>query len=471
MFKKIIAGLMLACGAASSGAIELAGLQNAHDPGTITKDGDTYFNFTTGTGIWYSTSTDLKTWQGGPAPVFATNPAWVEKKIPNFKANGSSYWAPDVIQMNGAYYIYYSVSQWGTTNSAIGVARSPSLKNPVWTDLGVVVQSYNKGNTEINAIDPALFRDHDGRVYMSFGSFFGGLGVGEIDQATGKLASYVTKIAGGTNARRDIEAPYITRNGDYYYLFANRGACCQGSNSTYYVEVQRATSVDGPYSEPRTILANIDGRHKGPGHVGVLKQNGCNFVSTHYYDTADNGNAKLQIMKMTYATRGTDIDWPVLTRDFDSFTDDCDGVSDGRYAILNQNSGKALTVADTAMLRATQPGAMVQQKTFGALKNQYWYVIGHGNGDYSVINENSLLGMDDWEVSMSPGAKVAQWSYWGGDGQKWQFADAASGNYTIKNKLNGLVAEVSGGSTANNAAVLQYPLHGGASQQWSLVRQ
>lgn len=459
-------GLLLACGAASSGAIDLAGLQNAHDPGTITKDGDTYFNFTTGTGIWYSTSTDLKTWQGGPGPVFATNPAWVEQKIPNFKTNGSSYWAPDMIKMNGAYYIYYSVSQWGTTNSAIGVARSTSLKNPAWTDLGIVVQSYGKGGSELNAIDPALFRDHDGKVYMSFGSFFGGIGVAEIDQATGKLAGAVTKIAGGTDARRDIEAPYITRNGGYYYLFANRGACCKGSASTYYVEVQRATSVTGPYSDPRVILPNVDGRYKGPGHVGVLKENACNFVSTHYYDTLDNGNAKLQIMKMTYATRGTDIDWPQLTRDFDSYTEGCSGISDGRYALINGASGKAMTVADNSV----QAGAMVQQQTWSGLKSQYWYVIGHGNGDYSIVNENSLLAMDDWEVSMSPGAKVAQWSYWGGDGQKWRFA-AASGKYTVQNKVNGLVAEISGGSTASGAPVLLYALHGGASQQWTLSRK
>ena len=54
--KNFLAALCLLLCTASAPAIELAGLKNAHDPGTITKDGDTYFNFTTGTGIWYSTS-------------------------------------------------------------------------------------------------------------------------------------------------------------------------------------------------------------------------------------------------------------------------------------------------------------------------------------------------------------------------------------------------------------------------------
>ena len=76
--KKLLAVLCLCLHALAAQAINLAGLQNAHDPGTITKDGDTYFNFTTGTGIWYSTSTDLTTWQGGrgrcSAPIQAGSP-------------------------------------------------------------------------------------------------------------------------------------------------------------------------------------------------------------------------------------------------------------------------------------------------------------------------------------------------------------------------------------------------------------
>jgi arabinan endo-1,5-alpha-L-arabinosidase len=147
MFKYLLAVSCLLLGLAPAAAVNLAGLQNAHDPGTITKDGDTYFNFTTGTGICYSTSKDLVTWTGGPAPVFSTYPSWIGNKIPNF---GGSFWAPDVVHMNGYYYIYYSVSTFGTSSSAIGVARSVSLKNPAWQDLGIVVESFG-GSTEINA--------------------------------------------------------------------------------------------------------------------------------------------------------------------------------------------------------------------------------------------------------------------------------------------------------------------------------
>ncbi|QYF92654.1 family 43 glycosylhydrolase [Massilia sp. PAMC28688] len=453
--KNLVFASCLALSALPASAVNLAGLQNAHDPGTITKDGDTYFNFTTGTGIWYSTSKDLVTWTGGPAPVFGSWPAWIKTKIPDFKG---SFWAPDLIHMNGYYYMYYSVSTFGTSTSAIGVARSASLKNPNWQDLGIVVESFG-GRSEINAIDAALFRDHDGKVYMSYGSWFGGIGVAEINQATGKLASPVTKIWAGGHT--DIEAPYIVRNGGYYYLFVNRGKCCDGVNSTYSVEVQRATSVTGPYSGTRTVMANVDGRFKGPGHVGVLKQDGCNFVSTHYYDLNDNGNAKLQFHKMSYSG-----DWPVLNRNFSSFAG-CGGISDGLYAFKSRLNGKALTIAGAS----TSNGALAQQFTDNGGKHQSWYVMGHGDGYYSVINANSRRSLDNYGNSTRAGTDIAQWDYWAGAGQKWRFASPAAGYYTVANQLSGMVLDVKASNQADGAQVIQYPVNNAANQQWRLQRR
>ncbi len=455
MYKSILAGLCLALCAAPVLAIELAGVKNAHDPGTITRDGDTYFNFTTGTGIWYSTSRDLVTWTAGPGPVFKTTPAWIGNKIPNF---GGAYWAPDVIHMNGYYYLYYSVSTFGTSSSAIGVARSASLKNPAWTDLGIVVESYG-GAGEINAIDPALMRDHDGKVYLSYGSFFGGIGVAEVNQVSGKLAGSVTRVLGGNH--QDIEAPYITRNGGYYYLFVNRGACCRNADSTYYVQVQRATSITGPYTETRTVLGNVDGKYKGPGHVGVLKQDGCHFVSTHYYDLNDSGNAKLDIARMSYSGG-----WPVLSRNFGNFAG-CGGVSDGSYALKSRLSGKALTVAGGSVAN----GAGVQQASDTGARHQSWYVIGQGDGYYSIINANSLRSLDNFGNSTTAGTNIAQWDYWAGAGQRWRFASPAAGYVTVANQLSGMVLDVKGSSTQENAQIIQYTVNNGNNQQWALQRR
>lgn len=464
--KKILAVLMLYFSVCSSYALDLKGLQNAHDPGTITKDGDTYFNFTTGTGIWYSTSTDLITWSAGAGPVFsATNyPSWIASNFPNW-AKGD-FWAPDLIQMNSYYYLYYSVTDtFGQSKSAIGVARTASLKNPSWTDLGIVIQSSTAAG-QLNAIDAQLFRDFDGKVYMSYGSFFGGIGVAEINQSTGKLATNVTKVLGGNGL--DMEGATITRNGAYYYLFVNRGNCCANplTNTTYSMEIYRSSNVLGPYSSGGTIMPTTDSSaptHRGPGHVGILKQDGCNYVSTHYVDTAD-GGAKLQIMKMTYDSNG----WPVLTRNFTSISS-CGGVSDGMYTVKSGYSGNLMTVAGAS----TTNGAMVQQASSTGAKNQQWYVIGHGDTYYSIINANSLLSLDDYNNSTSSGTPIAQWGYWGGDGQQWNLISSGS-NHKIKTKLSGMMVDVNQSSSAN-AQLIQLPVsasgNANTSQLWTLTRK
>jgi arabinan endo-1,5-alpha-L-arabinosidase len=453
MFKYLIAIACLFTGIHASQAVTLAGLQNAHDPGTVTRDGDTYFNFTTGSGIWYSTSRDLVTWQGGPGPVFPVVPAWIKTKIPGF---GGEFWAPDVTTMNGYYYLYYSVSTFGSSSSAIGVARSRSLKNPAWEDLGMVVESFG-GSGEINAIDPALLRDQDGKVYLSYGSFFGGIGLAEIDQRSGKLAGSVSTIWGG--GQQDIEAPYIVRDGAYYYLYVNRGRCCQGSASTYYVQVQRATNIRGPYSGTRTVLANTDANFKGPGHVGVLKQDGCNFVSTHYYDLNDGGKAKLQFHRLSYSGG-----WPVMTRDFPDFAG-CGGISDGPYAIASRLNGKVLGTT------ATANGTPVVVGTDGGTAQQTWYVVGHGDGDYSIIHGASLRSLDNYGNSTTAGTVIALWDYWAGNGQLWRFASAGSPYLTLSNRLSGMLVDVKGASQAEGAPVIQYSATGAVNQQWQLRRR
>jgi arabinan endo-1,5-alpha-L-arabinosidase len=42
------------------------------------------------------------------------------------KNNGSSVWAPDIVKVGSQYYLYYSVSAWGSFVSAVGLMTSPT---------------------------------------------------------------------------------------------------------------------------------------------------------------------------------------------------------------------------------------------------------------------------------------------------------------------------------------------------------
>jgi hypothetical protein len=134
-------------------AVELTGALWTHDPSRIMKDSTRYWFYSTGNGVPASFSDNLSNWSVSAITVFqvGTWPSWINTAVPGF---GGHFWAPDLIYMNNAYYLYYSCSTFGSSRSAIGVARSPSLNEPEWTDLGMVVSS-NGTSAAINAIDPS----------------------------------------------------------------------------------------------------------------------------------------------------------------------------------------------------------------------------------------------------------------------------------------------------------------------------
>ncbi len=167
-----------------------------HDPSTIVKDGANYFIFGTGPGIRTKSSPDLIHWENGDS-VFRTPPAWTAQLVPEFHG---SIWAPDVVRVNGKFYLYYAVSSWGKQTSAIGLAINPALDpaatNFLWTDAGPVITSTT--NSAFNTIDPSVMLDADGRLWLAFGSYWQGIFLTELNPQTGarrhKLAPVPSRL-------------------------------------------------------------------------------------------------------------------------------------------------------------------------------------------------------------------------------------------------------------------------------------
>ncbi|KAG8732653.1 hypothetical protein FRC11_011781, partial [Ceratobasidium sp. 423] len=74
-------------------------------------------------------------------------------------------WAPDVVNINGTYFLYYSISQFGTQNSVIGVATSKTMEYGSWTDHGTVFSS--KSGDQYNSIDANVIKA-DGKLLFTF---------------------------------------------------------------------------------------------------------------------------------------------------------------------------------------------------------------------------------------------------------------------------------------------------------------
>jgi arabinan endo-1,5-alpha-L-arabinosidase len=287
-----------------------------HDPSTIVRDQDEYWIFYTGRDIRSYRSKDLVKWEPGPT-VFTNALPWIPETIPANR-NGRDFWAPDIIQVEGRYLLYYSVSSFGKNTSAIGLATTPKL-NPndpayQWTDHGVVIQSSPRD--DFNAIDPALFRDDDGSLWMSFGSFWGGIKMVQLDPKTGKRIAADSKVY--ALAHYDsIEAPFIYRHANQYYLFLNWGFCCRGTNSTYEIRVGRSDKVTGPYLDRTgkdmllgggTPVLGTEDVFIGPGHPGIWREGDNFWFSFHFYNGAQRGRSTYAIRPLTWDAAG----WPAV---------------------------------------------------------------------------------------------------------------------------------------------------------------
>ncbi|HTN19891.1 MAG TPA: arabinan endo-1,5-alpha-L-arabinosidase [Pelobium sp.] len=296
---------------------------SVHDP-VLIKQADTYYLFCTGRGVSKWSSKDLKSWKR-EKPVFATPPQWAVDTIPNFKGH---IWAPDISFYKGKYYLYYSVSAFGKNTSAIGVATNTTLNeddlNYHWEDHGRVIQSY-PNKTNWNAIDPNVIADENGDAYMVFGSFWDGLKMAKLSEDRLSITEDINKLktvasrksnpkdAGG-NA---IEAPFIFRKNDYYYLFASIDYCCRGAKSTYKMIVGRSKHITGPFVDNKEIdMAKAGGKlllqgnekWHGVGHNAVVSFDGTDYLVFHAYDAEDNGISKLQIKKITWDENN----WPTV---------------------------------------------------------------------------------------------------------------------------------------------------------------
>lgn len=288
--------------------LELTGNLRVHDPAII-REGDTFYVFSTGGRrrggiIPIRRSRDLYNWEYCGA-VFEQLPEWATQEIPGTRG----IWAPDVSYFNGKYHIYYSVSTFGRNNSAIGLVTNKTL-NPnspdyKWQDHGMIIRS-TTGETDWNAIDGNLILEGKSKAWLCWGSFWSGIKMRRIDRSTGKLSEedntlYSIAARPRTGEQQPtttyaIEAPFIIKNGRYWYLFVSFDFCCRGAESTYKIIVGRSEKVTGPYVDKEGKLMTEGGgmllldttegsRWVGPGHCAVLQDVSGDYLVFHAYDS------------------------------------------------------------------------------------------------------------------------------------------------------------------------------------------
>jgi arabinan endo-1,5-alpha-L-arabinosidase len=237
---------------------------SVHDPSVI-KVGGTYYVF--GSHLASAKSTDLMNWQQMTSSVNATNPLFLNGAANVFTelaetfswSQSTTLWAPDVKQLaDGKFYMYYNACKGDSPVSALGVAVANSVTGP-YVNKGIILKSGMWGQTSYdgtvydalkhpNTVDPNVFFDNAGKLWMIYGSYSGGIFIMQMNPANGMPLpgqGYGKRLIGGNHSR--IEGAYVMYSPatSYYYMFTSFGGL--DATGGYNMRVARSTSPDGPY--------------------------------------------------------------------------------------------------------------------------------------------------------------------------------------------------------------------------------
>ena len=231
---------------------------------------------------------------------------WSAKGGKIYNVDGNM-WAPDVIynKVMNKWCMYLSING-DSWYSSIILLTADKITGPYRYQAPVVISGFKNGtefkDTDLelvigsqstlpsryatgskwgdrwpNNIDPCVFYDEEGKLWLSYGSWSGGIWMLELDENTG-LRDYdveysltgtgngITedpyfgkKIAGGYYVSG--EASYIEYIGGYYFLFMSYGGLAAGGNPNdynnggYQMRVFRSEKPDGPYKDSNNISA------------------------------------------------------------------------------------------------------------------------------------------------------------------------------------------------------------------------
>ncbi|MFI5912042.1 family 43 glycosylhydrolase [Dactylosporangium sp. NPDC051541] len=224
-------------------------------------------------------STDLFHWTYA-GDAFTTRPAWAEP--------GAGLWAPDIRRIGDTYVLYYTVTD--TTlnpgdDSAIGVATAPTPLGP-WTDSGrpVVAPRPAPGGGFLWTFDPALLSDAQGRLWLYYGSYFGGIYTAPLTADGLTVAGSATQVA----IDNRYEGAYVVRHDGWYYLFASAANCCAGPTTGYSVFAGRSRTPTGPFldREGVSLLASR------VGGTPVIQPDGDRWVGTGHNAVVTDGRGQ-----------------------------------------------------------------------------------------------------------------------------------------------------------------------------------
>ena len=314
----LLAGLAMLAGLSANAQV---GAPYIHDPSTIMECDGKYYTFGTGGGGLISA--DGWVWNGGAV-----------------RPGGGA--APDVIKIGDRYLVGYSSTGGGLGGGHAGRIltmwnRTLDPESPDFAFTDPVEVAHSEVDEDCDAIDVGFLMDPDGRLFCTYGTYFGHIRMVELDPATGG------RLPGNraVDVAIDCEASTMMYRDGWYYLLGTHGTCCDGLNSTYNIVCGRSRSPFGPYLDNvgrdmlqgggKMVIA-AEERLFGAGHFGrFVVEPGVEKMSLHFEADLDRSGRSVLAVR------------PLLWKD--GWPEAGERLQEGNCKILSRRRGYALELA------------------------------------------------------------------------------------------------------------------------------
>ncbi|MCR5669991.1 MAG: glycoside hydrolase family 43 protein [Butyrivibrio sp.] len=296
----------------SQGYINKEVISNIGDPYLVTENGKYYVTATCdGKGYDIYSSEDLANWnKEGRIFSSSAKEGWVR----------TSLWQPQIVIGNdGKYYLYYCGNN-DDSSLRIGVAVADSITGPYEDALDHPLLPYDYAT-----IDPNLFTDDDGRMYLYFsrdcsenivnGHHTSQLYCIEMDGYTGIKEGADPVLVATPEQEWEFasgdylwnEGPDILKHKGKYYLFYSSGCY---ADSTYSIGYAVSDSPMGPFTkyDKNPVIASTE-NVSGPGNNSFFKTlDGKELYTcyhTHTIKLIAGGNRKVTIDRCGFREDGS----------------------------------------------------------------------------------------------------------------------------------------------------------------------
>lgn len=229
-------------------------------------------------------SDDLVHWSHA-GDAFDRDPATATPPPPAWAAPSALFWAPEGEEIGGRSYLFFGVTDVReeaggepgcASDGAIGHAVADGPLGP-WAAADAPLIAPRRGGEGCEFLwtyDPEVIATPDGRLFIYYGSYYGGLEVRELRVGPEGSLSADPGTAVPVALPDRYEGAEVVRAEGAYWLFASASNCCNGPQTGYGVFVGRSEEPTGPFLD-REGQSFLDPR---VGGTPVLVQNGNGWV-------------------------------------------------------------------------------------------------------------------------------------------------------------------------------------------------